>query len=98
MRLRLSAAAEAELDEAVAWYRAQAGSLSQRFLDEIRAGRDRIGAHPNAWQPLGDGIRRYRLATFPYGLIYEIVDGEINVLAVAHLHREPDYWRNRLRR
>jgi hypothetical protein len=35
---------------------------------------------------------------FPYGLIYALDDGDILVLAVAHLHRRPDYWRDRLKR
>jgi mRNA-degrading endonuclease RelE of RelBE toxin-antitoxin system len=39
-----------------------------------------------------------RLSRFPYGLIYTIDNGDILVLAVAHLHRRPDYWRDRLER
>jgi hypothetical protein len=31
------------------------------------------------------------------GLIYTIDNGDILVLAVAHLHRRPDYWRDRLK-
>ena len=49
--------------------------------------------------PLAEGIRRYRLSRFPYGLIYTINNDDILVLAVAHLHRlRPDYWRDRLNR
>ena len=47
---------------------------------------------------LGEGIRRCRLSRFPYGLIYTIDNGDVLLLAVAHLHRRPDYWRDRLRR
>jgi len=32
---------------------------------------------------------------FPYGIIYEPSEFEILVIAIAHLHQEPDYWRFR---
>jgi hypothetical protein len=53
---------------------------------------------PEAWHPLGEGVRRCGLSRFPYGLIYTIDEGDILVLAVAHLHRRQDYWRDRLQR
>ncbi|CAN5490471.1 hypothetical protein BH10PSE6_BH10PSE6_28480 [soil metagenome] len=46
----------------------------------------------------GRSIRRCRLSRFPYGLIYTIDKYDVLVLAVAHLHRRPDYWRDRLQR
>jgi hypothetical protein len=33
---------------------------------------------------------------FPYGIVYELSEIEIVLIAVAHLHREPEYWRSRL--
>lgn len=98
MNVRLLAPAAAELDEAVAWYAAQAPGLERRFIDEMRRARKRIAERPHAWRPLGDGVRRFRLASFPYGLIYVVEADEIVVLAVAHLHRRPDYWRSLLSR
>jgi toxin ParE2 len=62
------------------------------------AAADRIVRYPDAWQPLGEDIRRYRLSRFPYGVIYAIESGDIVVLAIAHLHRKPDYWRDRLQK
>jgi mRNA-degrading endonuclease RelE of RelBE toxin-antitoxin system len=29
---------------------------------------------------------------FPYGIVYEIQKDEIVIIAIANLHREPDYW------
>jgi plasmid stabilization system protein ParE len=95
MNVRLLAPAAAELDEAVAWYAAQSPGLERRFIDEMRRARKRIAERPHAWRPL---VRRVRLARFPYGLIYVVEAGEIVVLAVAHLHRRPNYWRSRLSR
>ena len=96
MNVRLLGPAAAELDEAVAWYSAQAPGLERRFIDEMRTARKRIAERPHAWRPLGAGVRRFRLGRFPYGVIYAVEEDEIVVLAVAHLHRKPDYCRSRL--
>jgi hypothetical protein len=90
--------AEIELDQAVRWYGAQAPGLGDAFLLEVLSAANRIARLPEAWHPLAEGIRRCRLGRFPYGLIYTIDNGDILVLAVAHLHRRPDYWRDRLQR
>ena len=41
-------------------------------------------------------IRRSLLARFPYALIYGMDDRTLIVIAVAHTHREPRYWVDRL--
>ena len=33
---------------------------------------------------------------FPYGLIYHVRDEMLLIVAVMHLHRHPDVWRDRL--
>ncbi|MCC6947741.1 MAG: type II toxin-antitoxin system RelE/ParE family toxin [Bradyrhizobiaceae bacterium] len=97
MTIRFLEVAEIELDQAIRWYEAQAPGLGNTFLIEILSATDRISQYPEAWQPLGQDIHRCRLSRFPYGLIYAIEDGNILILAVAHLHREPDFWRDRLK-
>ena len=98
MTVRLLEVAEIELDQAIRWYAAQAPGLGDAFLIEVLSAADRISHFPDAWQRLDEGVRRCRLSRFPFGLIYAVEDGDILVLAVAHLHREPDYWRDRLKR
>ncbi|MBU6372175.1 MAG: type II toxin-antitoxin system RelE/ParE family toxin [Alphaproteobacteria bacterium] len=98
MKVRLLAAAAAELDEAVAWYAAQSPGLERAFLDQVREAGRRVVRHPQAWHLLDPaGIRRIRLRRFPYGLIYTVTDDEVLVLAIAHLRRRPTYWRSRRR-
>ena len=98
MTVRFLEVAEIELDQAVRWYGAQAPGLGNAFLIEVLSTVDRIVRFPEGWHPLGEGVRRCRLSRFPYGLIYTVDDGDILVLAVAHLHRWPNYWRDRLQR
>ena len=96
MTIRFLAVAENELGEAIDWYRKQAPGLGEAFLIDVLSAADRIAHFPEAWHPMGEGIRRCRLSRFPYGLIYAVNNDGVLVLAVAHLHRRPDYWRNRL--
>ena len=96
MIIRLLPAAALELEQAAEWYAAQSPGLDQRFLDAVETARWKIVEHPLAWSSLGDGVRRYRLVRFPYGVVYFADDTGIVVVAIAHLHREPDYWRSRL--
>jgi toxin ParE2 len=98
VKVRFLEIAEIELDEAIRWYEAQAPRLGDAFLVEVLSAAKRIALYPEAWQLLDEGMRRCRLSRFPYGLIYTIEDANVLVLAVAHLHREPDYWRDRLKR
>lgn len=96
MNLRLLGPAAKELDEAVAWYAAQAPDLSDAFLVEILKAFRRIELYPGAWHPLSENTRRCRLSRFPYGVIYSKDGDGIVVIAIAHLHRKPGYWRNRI--
>ena len=98
MRVQFLEIAEVELDQAIQWYAAQAPGLGDAFLIEALSAVERVAHFPEAWQQLGKDVRRCRLNRFPYGLIYAVEDGDILVLAVAHLHRRPGYWRDRLRR
>lgn len=95
MTVRLLEVAQQELDEAVSHYNGESPGLGDAFLLEALAAVDRIRRFPDAWHPLGDKIRRCRLRRFPYGLIYAADRGDILILAVAHAHREPGYWRDR---
>lgn len=88
--------AQAETDDAVAWYSSQSQGLGTYFLDEIDRAIRRIKTFPLASPEIETGLRRCLLSRFPYGIIYGVDSGLIIVVAVAHLHREPRYWTERL--
>ncbi len=96
MNIRLLEPAQAELDEAIAWYADQAPGLGDAFLIETLKALKLIDQFPQAWHPLSPHIRRCRLKRFPYSVIYTLDDTDVLVLAVAHQHRKPGYWRSRL--
>ncbi len=95
-KVRLLAPAITEYRDAVSWYRASGPGIAERFIEELRSAREQIVERPHAWHPIIPGIRRFRLRRFPYGIIYAVEPDAIVIVAIAHLHREPEYWRDRL--
>jgi plasmid stabilization system protein ParE len=96
LKARFLKAAQRELDEAIEYYEAQMPGLGAELLKEVRAAMERIEQYSEAWCPVSKRARRYQIKRFPYGVIYQIRQDEILIVAVAHLHRKPDYWRNRI--
>jgi plasmid stabilization system protein ParE len=96
VKVRLLSVAYTDVTEAAGHYQAQRRGLGQEFRREVHAALRRIRELPDAWQPLGGGVRQYRLRRFPYGVIYAVREERVVVLAVTHLHRHPDAWRSRL--
>ena len=96
MRIRFLDVAQRELDDAVAWYNEREEGLGLGFLDELDRSIRRIVAFPLASTEIDTGIRRCLVARFPYGVFYGIDEELIIVIAVAHLHRHPRYWADRL--
>jgi plasmid stabilization system protein ParE len=96
MKVRFLKVAQAEVDDAFAWYETQSHGLGTQFLDDFDRTIRRIVAYPLASSAMKDDLRRCLLSRFPYGIIYGIDSETIVVVAVAHLHREPRYWIDRL--
>ena len=96
MSIRLLEPAQTVLDEAIAWYAEQAPGLGEAFLIEALKTLRLIEQFPQAWHPLTPEIRRCRLRRFPYSMVYTQDGPGILVLAIAHQHRKPNYWKNRL--
>ena len=88
----------AELDHSRAWYEERADNLGVEFLDEVDRAIETVRESPTVW-PFHDeshSIRRYLVHRFPYGVVYRIKDLTIQIIAVTHLRRHPDYWRGRI--
>jgi toxin ParE1/3/4 len=97
MARRLVVQPQSDLDiQAVAvWYEDQQAGLGSRFLAELDLVFRRIEDNPRQF-PLVEGeVRRALLRHFPYGVYFIGASADISVLAVLHLHREPDMWKSR---
>jgi len=97
MNVRFLVPARQELDDAVAWYDQQADGLGKEFLDELDRVIRRVVAYPLSSIEIEPGLRRGLFARFPYGIIYGQDGNAVVIVAVAHLHREPRYWADRVK-
>lgn len=95
MRLELAPPAEAEMIAAARHYEDRAPGLGERFLDEVLRASEGIKTYPESWPMISGQIRRCLVKRFPFSLLFRIETERIYVLAVMHLHREPNYWRTR---
>ena len=86
-----------EISDAVAHYKSKSPELGGDFILEFDAVVSRILAHPNAWPPIGQGLRRCLMTRFPYHLIYRVEGEIVRVFAVAHNKQRPRYWRRRVK-
>jgi plasmid stabilization system protein ParE len=96
MKIRFLNLAQQEVDDAVFWYNNQTENVGLEFLDELDRAVRLVKSYPLAFTEIEPEIRRCRLARFPYALIFGIEPQTIVVIAVAHLHRQPGYWSDRL--
>jgi len=56
---------------------------------------DRIEERPERWPSYIADTRRLLFWRFPYFVVYKLLSTAVHVLAVAHAHRRPGYWRRR---
>lgn len=97
MNVRFYKAAQKEFDSAVEYYETQLSGLGSRYRREVRDCLARIELFPDSYSGISARTRRCLVGTFTYGIIYQAASDEIIVVAVAHLHRRPDYWVPRTR-
>lgn len=88
--------ADDEFAAALTYYAQQAEGLGDRFYEAIRHLTAEIEAAPQLHRPWRHGTRRHFNRRFPYALIYVERPTHVAVVAVAHLKRRPDYWKDRL--
>lgn len=98
MNIRFLSLADQEVDDAVAWHDEQAEGLGHDFLDELDRVVRLIRAYPLMATQIEPEIRRFLFPYFPYSLVYGIDQETIVIIAVAHQHRAPRYWADRIDR
>jgi len=87
--------AREEMRESVEFYEARLDGLGLRFLSAVEQTAERISAHPEAGAPVGGEFRKRIVPGFPYNIIYRVWEDYIYLVAIAHQHRRPGYWRDR---
>lgn len=98
MKVRILDEASAELDDAFNYYQYEQENLGYRFIKKFTDALELIKFYPYGWHPLSEKTRRCLIKSFPYGIIYQVREEEILIVAVANLHRRPNYWANRIKK
>lgn len=90
-------AAETEHLESVAFYESKQPGLGAAYLAEFENVMKRVCEGPHRYPIEREpDIRRIRMNRFPFTVLYREKDGFVQVLAVAHQRRRPQYWLGRL--
>jgi len=85
-----------ELNDAVEYYELQIQGLVRRFKDEIKRTIRTIKNYPEIGVVEEGDIRRHLLHKFSYKILDSIEKNYIYLIAIAHTHREPNYWIRRI--
>ena len=86
--------AVAEADAAAAFYADKQPQLAIRFVNSLDEALGRLSINPEMYREVEPGIRKIKLKTFPYVVIYR-TKGAIEIIAVTHIRRKPGYWNDR---
>ena len=97
---RIDPAASGDIDQATAYFAANAPAVEGAFASLLRNTLSQIATSPRRFSRLETNatdreIRRVILWRFNYLVIYEIEHDAPVVLAVVHASRQPDHWQSR---
>jgi len=94
--LEIHPSALAELKSATSWYLERNETAANKFVAELDRAMALLAATPRRW-PSGEyGSRKFVLRRFPFAIFYREKETIVQVLAIAHGHRRPGYWKDRL--
>ena len=96
MTLDFLSEAAAEFCEAAEQYESRQEGLGARFRGEVLEVCRSIVQQPLLWRERSGDYRRVNCPVFPYYIAYFIRGDLVLVAAVAHGHRNPAYWKDRL--
>ena len=89
-------AAESEHLESVAYFESRRTGLGASYLAEFEVLMEAVCKAPHRYPiEVKPDIRRSRMKRFPFTVLYREKSGSIQVLAVAHNRRRPNYWLGR---
>jgi len=84
-----------EAESAARWYAERSAAAAVAFSEELDAAESAITRLPDAWPRFEHNTRRYLLRRFPFSVVYRVEADRVLIVAVAHAHRRPGYWKSR---
>lgn len=96
MRIEFHVAADREAEEVADYYDRELPGLGAEFYHELGTILDHLSLNPRMGVSYFGPYRRVLMQRFPFSVYYELADDRIRVVAVAHQHRMPGYWEDRV--
>ena len=85
-------AAEADYQEALAWYQTRSPQAAAGFEAAVEVALQRIADSPEGWPLCDQRHRFYVFRRYPYSLIFRVEAAEVLIVAVAHSSRDQSFW------
>ena len=94
-RLRLQSIAEAEVAEALEWYRQRSATAAQDFVAAVDQTLRRIEQDPESPPLVSKTSGGPCCLASPYAIYYRVFPDVVTVVGVIHGRRHPRRWRRR---
>ncbi|MEI7993500.1 MAG: type II toxin-antitoxin system RelE/ParE family toxin [Methylococcaceae bacterium] len=95
MKYFLHPQAKEELEQTILFYKKQQAGLEKRFIEAAEDAINRVCRNPLLYRKVDDDVRKCRLLHFPYAIVFRIKPAQIEIIAVMHLRKQPNYWQSR---
>jgi plasmid stabilization system protein ParE len=95
MMIEFHPAALSELIDSAGYYDSKLPGLGADFLNELHGLLTLLSGNPAMGAVVEAPFRQVVLGRFPFSVIYRPKGSMLRIVAVAHQHRRPGYWRGR---
>lgn len=95
MKYFLHPQAREELEQTILFYKKQQAGLEKRFIEAVEDAINRVCRNPLLYRKIDKDVRKCRLLHFPYAIIFRINPARVEIIAVMHLRKQPNYWQSR---
>ena len=88
--------AESEYLSQVAYYEEKRAGLGAYFISDFEGTMSKVMEKSKMYKQVEENIHLVSMKIFPFNLLYQELNDQVQVLAVAHKRRRPNYWKERL--
>lgn len=96
MKIKYLKLAHLEFHDSISYYESEQKGLGKKFELEVKSSILRIQNYPKMYSKINKSVRKCIIHKFPFNILYSVEDNFIVVIAIAHHHRNPDYWIDRI--
>ena len=86
---------EQDVIEAANWYDGRSTGLGDAFISNVKATVAQVAADPDRFASTLLGVRYWRVERFPYIVLFDVLESQINFPGVLHTARAIEKWREK---